>query len=77
MEVIENFETFLESINAPLSDQKFRNYGHWKLGEVSVLHGSNCLDQFGLLSPLSNEIWKNLEYQNPGEFFNLSNGGRT
>jgi hypothetical protein len=27
------------------------------------------------LSPLPNEIWKNLEYQNSREFCNLSNGG--
>jgi hypothetical protein len=27
------------------------------------------------LSPPPNEIWGNLEYQNPREFFNLSNGG--
>jgi fructose-1-phosphate kinase PfkB-like protein len=26
--VIENFETFPESINTPSSDQRFRNYGH-------------------------------------------------
>jgi hypothetical protein len=28
MEVIENFETFPEIINAPSSDQRFRSYGH-------------------------------------------------
>jgi hypothetical protein len=32
VKVIENFETFLESTNMPLSDQRFRNYGNWKLG---------------------------------------------
>jgi hypothetical protein len=31
--------------------------------------------QLRTLSPLPNEIWKNLEYQNPREFCNLSNGG--
>jgi hypothetical protein len=48
IKVIENFETFPESTNMPLSDQRFRNYGHWKLGEVSVLDRSNCVDKFGL-----------------------------
>jgi hypothetical protein len=42
VKVIANFETFLESINMPSSDQWFRNYGHWKLGKVSVLDRSNC-----------------------------------
>jgi hypothetical protein len=27
------------------------------------------------LGPLQNKIWENLEYQNPREFCNLSNGG--
>jgi hypothetical protein len=31
--------------------------------------------QLWTLSPLPNEIWGNLEYQNPIGFYNLSNGG--
>jgi hypothetical protein len=46
---------------------------------VSVLHRSNYLYQLSVsiwtLSPLSNEIWENFEYQNPREFCILSNGG--
>jgi hypothetical protein len=30
--VIENFETVLESINMPSSDQQFRSYDYCKLG---------------------------------------------
>jgi hypothetical protein len=48
IKVIENFETFLERKNMPSSNQRFRNYGHWKLWEVSVLDRSNYLDKFGL-----------------------------
>jgi hypothetical protein len=32
MRVIENFKTFPESMNTSSSDQRFRSYGHWKLG---------------------------------------------
>jgi hypothetical protein len=32
MRVIENFETVLESINMPSSDQQFRSYDYCKLG---------------------------------------------
>jgi hypothetical protein len=42
VKVIGNFETFLESTNIPSSGQRFRNYGHWNLGKVSVLDRSNC-----------------------------------
>jgi hypothetical protein len=72
MEVIENFETFPESINTPASNQRFRNYGKVR-GGVS----SGQIELSGLiwtLSPLPSEIWGNLEYQNPREFCNLSNG---
>jgi hypothetical protein len=31
--------------------------------------------QIWTLTPLPNEIWGNLEYQNPREFCSLSNGG--
>jgi hypothetical protein len=31
--------------------------------------------QIWTLGPLPNEIWGNLEYQNPREFCSLSNGG--
>jgi hypothetical protein len=31
--------------------------------------------QIWTLSPLPNEFWGNLKYQNPREFFILSNGG--
>jgi hypothetical protein len=32
MKVIENFETFLKSMNMPSYDQQFRSYDHCKLG---------------------------------------------
>jgi hypothetical protein len=48
VKVIENFGTFLKSTNTPSSNQRFRSYGHWKLGEVSVLDRSNYLNKFGL-----------------------------
>jgi hypothetical protein len=48
VKVIENFETFSESTNTLSSNQRFRSYGHWKVGEGSVFDRSNCLDKFGL-----------------------------
>jgi hypothetical protein len=32
IKLIDNFETFLESINTPSHDQRFRSYDHCKLG---------------------------------------------
>jgi hypothetical protein len=48
VKVIGNFEMFPESTNMPLSDQRCRSYGHWNLGEVSVLDRSDHLQKFGL-----------------------------
>jgi hypothetical protein len=48
VKVIENFDTFPESTNMPLSDQWFRRYDNWKLGEVSALDRSGCLVNFGV-----------------------------
>jgi hypothetical protein len=33
--------------------------------------------QVWTLRPLPREFWENTEYQNPREFYNPSNGGRT
>jgi hypothetical protein len=33
--VIENFETFPESINMPSYNQQFRSYDHCKLGDIA------------------------------------------
>jgi hypothetical protein len=38
MKVIENFVTFLESINTPSSNQRFKSYDHCKLGGAAVNH---------------------------------------
>jgi hypothetical protein len=46
--VIERFDTFPESTNKPYYDQRFRNYGHWKLEEASVLDRSGYLVKFGV-----------------------------
>jgi hypothetical protein len=37
MKVIENFEIFPESTNTPSYDQRFRSYGHCKLGVLLKL----------------------------------------
>jgi hypothetical protein len=72
--VIYNFETFPKSINTPSYDQRFRSYDHCKLG--GVRSGQIKLSgQIWTLRPLEKELWKNSEYQNPIEFYNLSNEG--
>jgi hypothetical protein len=38
IKVIENFDTFPESINTPSHDQQFRNYDHCKLGVLLQIH---------------------------------------
>jgi hypothetical protein len=53
VKVIKNFKTFPESINTPSSDQQFRNFGHWKLGEVLVLDRSAIWTILGF-KPISN-----------------------
>jgi hypothetical protein len=47
MKVIENFETFPESINTPSSYQRFRSYDHCKLGVLlKIISGQMyCLDK--------------------------------
>jgi hypothetical protein len=76
MKVIENFETFLENINAP-SYQRFRSYGHYMLGVLLELSSRqiNLSEQVWTLSSLPKEIWKNSEYKDPREFYKLSNKG--
>jgi hypothetical protein len=52
MKVIENFDTFLESIYTPSYDQQFRSYNHCKLG--SAARNQFWTDQ---------AIWTNLDFK--------------
>jgi hypothetical protein len=38
LKVIQNFETFLESMNMPSYDQQFRSYDHCNLGDAAGNH---------------------------------------
>jgi hypothetical protein len=77
MKVIENFETFPESINTSSYDQWFRNYEHYKLGVLLEINSGQIKlsGQIWTLRPLREEIWKNSKYKDPRKFYNLSNEG--
>jgi hypothetical protein len=75
--VIESFETFPESIKILSYDQRFRSYDRCKLGvlpEISGFWTDQLSAQIWTLSLYPKEISKNYKYQNPREFYNLSNG---
>jgi hypothetical protein len=46
-----------------------------KVGEGVSSEQTELSGQIWTLSPHQNEIWGNLEYQNPREICNVSNGG--
>jgi hypothetical protein len=46
-----------------------------KVGEGVSSEQTELSGQLWTLSPHPNEIWENLEYQNPIEIRNISNGG--
>jgi hypothetical protein len=71
--VIDHFETFPKSTNTPSYAQRLRSYGHSKLGRGIRSRQIKLSRQFGTLRPLATEFWKSYEYQNPREYYNLSN----
>jgi hypothetical protein len=77
IKVIENFESFPESINTPSYHQRFRSYGHCKLGVLLEISSAEIQlsGQVWTLRPFSKEISKNSEYKNHREFYNCSNEG--
>jgi hypothetical protein len=77
MKVIQNFETFPEIINTPLSDQRLRSYDHCKLGvlEIPGFWTKQLSRAIWTLSLLPMENWKIHEYEGTEEFYNLSNEG--
>jgi hypothetical protein len=72
-----NFETFLENTNTPSSDQRFRNYGHWKLEEATVLDRSNCPEKFGLYAHFQKNSERTLNTKIIGNFVTFLTVGRT
>jgi hypothetical protein len=77
VKVIDNFETFPESINMSSSDQQFKSYDHCKLGVLLEINSGQIKlsGQIWTLSPLPKELWGNFEYQNSREFLKFSNDG--
>jgi hypothetical protein len=76
IEVIENFNTFPESIIKPSYDQRLRNYDHCKLGVLLEILGfwtKQLSGQIWTLSLFPMENWKSHEYKGPREIYNLSN----
>jgi hypothetical protein len=71
--VIDNFDTFPKSTNTPSYAQRFRSYGHCKLGRRIRFGQIKLSGQIGTLRPLAIELLKNSEHQIPREFCNLSN----
>jgi hypothetical protein len=66
VKVIDNFETFPESINTFPSDQQFKSYDHCKLRVLLEINSGQIKlsGQIWTLSPLPKELWGNFEYQN-------------
>jgi hypothetical protein len=52
MKVIDNFETFPESIDAPSYDQQFRSYDHCNFGGGGVAGNSWFLDRTAISTNL-------------------------
>jgi hypothetical protein len=73
--VIDNFDSFPESISTPPYAQWFKSYGHCKLGKGIRSGQIKPFGQIETLRPLATELWKNYEHQIPREFYYLSNDG--
>jgi hypothetical protein len=78
MEVIENFDIFLEIIDTPSYDQRFRSYERCKLGvllKIPNFWTGQLSGRIWTLSLFPRENRKNSEYKGSREFYILSNKG--
>jgi hypothetical protein len=76
--IVDDIHSFTMDIYTPSSDQWFRSDNHYKSGGVllKISSGQTKLSgQVRTLRLLPKGIWKNSEYKDPREFYNLSNKG--